>query len=1150
MKPTLKIFIVILAIAAFGTVGYFFWQDKESSTGVDNLSALPDISIPTELQSGDETIPLTWTDNNDGENLIIQSDQKYYDGSGNVEVFFSITNASGKDQKTKIYFWFDGEDKKLAEVEKIGDDKISNFPASPAGGQFPISNEFPMPQFSKRKDIKGYATGSRFEDVIKTGATNFYKAIIKYPADSSGEFLIESFGDKAYGLLDPYFSSGLVGYWPFDGDDINWSTATAYDRSVQGNNGTITNMSQSTSPQPGKIGQALYFDRSNDYVNAGDIGICELDAFTVSAWIKVMSYTNYPHIYAEGNSANNTPLLEFEIDQASGVLVAYLRDNAGVSMSMGGGSALNDGNWHHAVLTQSSKSARELYLDGVSIDTDSTTLGAINVDRSRIGVLDRLIGLNYYFSGLIDEPRIYSRALSPDEVASHYRTGTRKISLKVNTDTGDGSDGALTVASADTVINTYTYITDATSSAGASAINVNSAAGFSTGDEILIIQTQHSSNYGAYEFKNVSSINGNQINLSKNLANSYYSGTYNAASSSVTQVVRVPQYTTVTVNNGASITAPAWDGYTGGVVVFRAQGQVNVVGSINLNSKGYRGGVSATRGPEGYNGNDSRNGGGTGGNGGYLYSACGDSQRIGQNGTNGAGGGGSGGDNGGFGSPGGNASGGTGGYGADSCGANVAGGSGGPYGGGGGGSTHGAWGGGGGGRSYDSMANNSSNNLGAIVLGGGASSGASAGNAGYSYQNGSGGNALGTIGANGNPSSQSGNGNPGGGIIMIFADSMSVSGSIAANGGNGGVGGNSSNGNCVQSYYYCGGGGGGGQGGNGASGGSVYMAVSGTLNIAGSVTATGGSSGSAGSGGSGGSGGGHQGGNGAAGSSGSSGSSGKIALEFDSIAGTTNPSYYPAHYLIKGAQINSSLNNRWTNGLVGFWSFNGPDMDYSQAYEVRDRSGQNNHGDLQGGMSQSSVRIGKVGQALNFDGVDDRISVDNHSSLNPSAITITAWVKATSNPNCDGNDNYRSLLYKGPSPHSNTTGYDICWGEERYFVWDIGATDPMRYVPDYYMSLNTWTFIAFTYDSSSLAKAYFDGVQASGSYWNTGSGNIVSNTNALLINRSATVCPPNTGGNFPGLIDEVRIYSRALTPTEISEQYRAGARKFQIQSGQ
>lgn len=79
-------------------------------------------------------------------------------------------------------------------------------------------------------------------------------------------------------------TNGLVGLWSFNGADV--SGTTAYDRSGQGNNGTLANSPTTTA---GKIGQALDFDGSSEYVSMGDPASAVLDpagSFSLSAWVK------------------------------------------------------------------------------------------------------------------------------------------------------------------------------------------------------------------------------------------------------------------------------------------------------------------------------------------------------------------------------------------------------------------------------------------------------------------------------------------------------------------------------------------------------------------------------------------------------------------------------------------------------------------------------------------------------------------------------------------------------------------------------------------------------------------------------------------------------------------------------------------------
>jgi hypothetical protein len=157
---------------------------------------------------------------------------------------------------------------------------------------------------------------------------------------------------------------------------------------------------------------------------------------------------------------------------------------------------------------------------------------------------------------------------------------------------GDGSDGPLAVSGVNQIVNDYAFLTG-NENMGDTTITVSDASGFAESDEILLLQMQSSSGEaGTYEFKHIGSISGNDITLTSSIDNNYYSGSFDRVDATASQIVRVPQYTTVTIESGSSITAPAWDGYTGGIVVFRAETvSINTGGSIDVSEKGYRGGA-------------------------------------------------------------------------------------------------------------------------------------------------------------------------------------------------------------------------------------------------------------------------------------------------------------------------------------------------------------------------------------------------------------------------------------------------------------------------------------------------------------------------------------------------------------------------------
>jgi len=175
--------------------------------------------------------------------------------------------------------------------------------------------------------------------------------------------------------------------------------------------------------------------------------------------------------------------------------------------------------------------------------------------------------------------------------------------------------------------------------------------------------------------------------------------------------------------------------------------------------------------------------------------------------------------------------------------------------------------------------------------------------------------------------------------------------------------------------------------------------------------------------------------------------------------------------------------------------------------------------------------------ALQFDGVDGYVIFENSESLNPvNAITISMWLYLSTDIDCDENNNWRGLLYKGWS-WLGSTGYDVVLEEDRKFTWDVATVGgELRYHGgSATLPVGQWTFVTFVYNSStSQAKIYFNGLEISGVYWSIGSGNIQPNLFDLRLNTHSIDCPPFTG-NFPGLVDEVRIWNIALTQQQILE---------------
>lgn len=228
--------------------------------------------------------------------------------------------------------------------------------------------------------------------------------------------------------------------------------------------------------------------------------------------------------------------------------------------------------------------------------------------------------------------------------------------------------------------------------------------------------------------------------------------------------------------------------------------------------------------------------------------------------------------------------------------------------------------------------------------------------------------------------------------------------------------------------------------------------------------------------------------------------------------------------------VNSSQNNKLTNGLVGFWSFNGRDIDWgtNTAY---DRSGQGNNGTIGGGMTRNSVVDGKVGQALNYSNYN-YINIPDNSTLDISDnISISLWVnprQITTNHalhpiskwSTTANANF-VLYYFGtfgglgtPSLmfYANNGGN---WG-------NVSASYPNP-------PLNEWTHVGWTYNSSVGGQLYINGIPYGSK---AGSGALATNNIPAYIGSDAS--------DGPIWIDEVRIYNRVLSDTEMKQLYNLG----------
>jgi hypothetical protein len=174
------------------------------------------------------------------------------------------------------------------------------------------------------------------------------------------------------------------------------------------------------------------------------------------------------------------------------------------------------------------------------------------------------------------------------------------------------------------------------------------------------------------------------------------------------------------------------------------------------------------------------------------------------------------------------------------------------------------------------------------------------------------------------------------------------------------------------------------------------------------------------------------------------------------------------------------------------------------------------------GLAESHAQTGP-GLALQFDGVASQVQIPADPGLTPSQFTFEAWV----NPQ---KQNCNTILSRGDGGNASTD-YIFQVG---YNGSTCGATMPVAvfvggawYTSASTVPLNAWTHVAVTYDGTLLGfyiNGALDAIRLQ-------PGALYQSGLPLYIGRQGSACNCNF---FQGLIDEVRIWSIALTPPQVS----------------
>lgn len=243
--------------------------------------------------------------------------------------------------------------------------------------------------------------------------------------------------------------------------------------------------------------------------------------------------------------------------------------------------------------------------------------------------------------------------------------------------------------------------------------------------------------------------------------------------------------------------------------------------------------------------------------------------------------------------------------------------------------------------------------------------------------------------------------------------------------------------------------------------------------------------------------------------------------------GATAQCYYflnasgTGYFAVQGAE--GVVDGDIVNGLIGHWGF-----DEASGVNAYDGSGNNDNGVIGGTISRATSTC-IISNCLNFDGTTNYVSVNNAPPLDISqTITLAAWVKPGS-----GNAYPNRIIDKGDDTQPILWEYSLMMAGPQDVEFSINSAGSITELTTNtnVLKIGQWSYVVGVYDGAKM-YIYVNGALVAST---AKTGAIKTSSQRLVFGARST----DFGQKFIGALDDIRIYNRALSVSEVSTLYHA-----------